>query len=91
LGSLRRQLEENKKEKKKRKKQLKRGRKKKLVEELTASVRRITIGTSIESSAFHVLGLVLLASDVWNTILVNPGISGIGITTITTAGMTTVD
>jgi hypothetical protein len=51
----------------------------------------VTVHASVDCRAFHVLGLVLLASDIRDAIVVDPAIGSIGVTTRAGASITTVD
>ena len=51
----------------------------------------VTIHASIHSRALHVLALVLLAGDIGNAIFVHISVSGVGITTIASSSISTVN
>lgn len=59
---------------------------------VASSATRITVHAGVVGRALHVLGLVLLAGDVWNTtVLVHPRIGGIRVASATVAGIAAVD
>ncbi len=57
---------------------------------LTTSLGGFTVLTSVHRSAFHVLGLVLLTSNVRDTILEDPLVGCVGISTATCASIAAV-
>ena len=56
-----------------------------------ARLVRLAVHASVNSAAFHVLGLVLLASDVWDAVLVHPLVGGIAVSTVARSSSTAVD
>lgn len=59
---------------------------------VASSAARITVHAGVVGRALHVLGLVLLAGDVWNTtVLVHPRIGGIRVASAAIAGIAAVD
>lgn len=51
----------------------------------------IAVHASVDIRALHVLGLVLLAGDIGNAVFVHISVSGVGITTIASSCMSTVN
>ena len=51
----------------------------------------VTVHAGVESRALHVDGLVLLAGDIRNGVLVDPSIGNVGVTTIACASIATVN
>lgn len=58
---------------------------------LTARTIGVAVHASVDRRALHVLGLVLLASDIGDAVLVHVLVGGVGVTTLAGAGITAVD
>ena len=51
----------------------------------------VAVQAGVHGSARHILRHILLTGDIWNTILVDPGICSVGVTTVAITSITTVN
>jgi len=51
----------------------------------------ITVHAHVDGRALHVLGLVLLACQIRNSILVHPGIGGVTVASLASAGVSAIN
>ena len=51
----------------------------------------VAVHAHVDVRALHVLSLILLASNIGDTVLVHVHVSGVGVATVARAGVTTVD